>query len=181
MPEKNTKIVSKYYGEQGYSYEKKLRKLGQKITDIVPHKLTGVKTTDHEYWGLREVLTEPMIDILLLMKQRKHYTFEDMMKLCKGLNHSPAELQKLLDDMSVIGIIEYDYGDNYAWDHPLEDKPKIKRYMLSYFVPGSAELMNSTVDRIAKNPAVASFFERMTFSPLAGVTEMLPPGGGGVH
>ena len=180
MPEKNTKIVSKYYGEKGYAYEKKLRKLGQKITDIVPHKLTGVKTTDHEYWGLREVLTEPMIDILLLMKQRKHYTFEQMMELTKGLKHEPAELQKLLDEMSVIGIIEYDYGDNYAWDHPEEDKPKIKRYMLSYFVPGSAELMNSTVDRIAKNPAVASFFERMTFSPLAGVTEMLPPGGGGV-
>ncbi len=52
--------------------------------------------------------------------------------------------------------------------------------MLSYFVPGSAELMNSTVERIAKNPAVASFFERMTFIPLAGITEMLPPGGGGV-
>ena len=45
MPEKNTKIVSKYYGEQGYSYEKKLCKLAKKITDVVPHKLTGVKTT----------------------------------------------------------------------------------------------------------------------------------------
>ena len=178
MPEKNTKIVSKYEGEKGYAYEKKLCKLARKITDVVPHKLRGVKTTDHEYWGLREVLTEPMIDVLLKMKQRKHYTFEDMCKLCPELN--PVELQKLLDEMSVVGIIEYDYGDNYAWDHPLEDKPKIKRYMLSYFVPGSAELMNSSVDRIAKNPAVASFFERMTFTPLAGVTEMLPPGGGGV-
>ena len=71
MPEKNTKIVSQYYGEKGYSYEKKLCKLAKKITDVVPHKLTGVKTTDHEYWGLREVLTEPMIDVLLKMKQRK--------------------------------------------------------------------------------------------------------------
>ena len=78
MPEKNTKIVSQYYGEKGYSYEKKLCKLARKITDVVPHKLTGVKTTDHEYWGLREVLTEPMIDVLLKMKQRKHYTFEEM-------------------------------------------------------------------------------------------------------
>ncbi len=178
MPEQNTKVVSKYQGEKGYSYEKKLCKLAAKITDVVPHKLTGVKTTDPEYWGLREVLTEPMIDILLKMKQRKHYTFEDLQKMFKDMN--PVELQKLLDDMSVIGIIEYDYGDNYAWDHPLEDKPKVKRYMLSYFVPGSAELMNSSVDRIARNPAVASMFERMTFIPLAGITEMLPPGGGGV-
>lgn len=178
MPEKNTKVVSKYDGETGYSYEKKLCKLAAKITDVVPHKLLGVKTTDPEYWGLREVLTEPMIDILLKMKQRKHYVFEDLQKMNKDIN--PVELQKLLDQMSVIGIIEYDYGDNYAWDHPLEDKPKVKRYMLSYFVPGSAELMNSSEDRIAKNPAVANMFERMTFIPLAGITEMLPPGGGGV-
>ena len=178
MPEQYPKIKAPYQGETGYAYEKKLIKLCRKITDVVPHKLLGMTTNDPEYWGLREVLTEPMIDILLKMKQRKHYVFEDLVKMNPEVN--PAELQKLLDDMSVIGIIEYDYGDNYAWDHPLEDKPKIKRYMLSYFVPGSAELMNSTVEKIAKNPAVASFFERMTFIPLAGVTEMLPPGGGGV-
>ncbi|MBE6141624.1 MAG: pyridine nucleotide-disulfide oxidoreductase [Erysipelotrichaceae bacterium] len=179
MPEQYLqKIKPPYQGEKGYAYEKKLIKLARKITDVVPHKLFGMNTNDPEYWGLREVLTEPMIDILLKMKQRKHYVFEDLVKMNPEFN--PAELQKLLDDMSVIGIIEYDYGDNYAWDHPLEDKPKVKRYMLSYFVPGSAELMNSSVDRIAKNPAVASFFERMTFIPLAGVTEMLPPGGGGV-
>ena len=178
MPEKNTKVISKYDGETGYSYEKKLCKLAAKITDVVPHKLFGVKTTDPEYWGLREMLTEPMIDILLKMKQRKHYVFEDLLKM--NPEYNPVELQKLLDEMSVIGIIEYDYGDNYAWDHPLEDKPKVKRYMLSYFVPGSAELLNSSVDRIAKNPAVANMFERMTFIPLAGITEMLPPGGGGV-
>ena len=65
MPEKNTKIVSKYEGEKGYSYEKKLIKLCRKITDVVPHKLLGMDTTDPEYWGLREVLTEEMIDVLL--------------------------------------------------------------------------------------------------------------------
>ena len=180
MPEKSQKIVSKYEGETGYSYEKKLIKLCRKITDVVPHKLFGMNTNDPEYWGLREVLTEEMIDVLLKMKQRKHYTFEELLKINKEYADCPLDFQKLLDDMSVIGIIEYDYGDNYAWDHPIEDAPKIKRYMLSYFVPGSAELMNSTVERIAKNPAVASFFERMTFIPLAGITEMLPPGGGGV-
>ena len=180
MAEQNEKIRSKYQGEKGYSYEKKLIKLCRKITDVVPHKLIGMTTDDPEYWGLREVLTEEMIDFLLKMKQRKHYTFEDLLKLDKKYQDKPLELQKLMDDMSMVGIIEYDYGDNYAWDHPIKDAPKVKRYMLSYFVPGSAELMNSTVERINKNPAVASFFERMTFIPLAGVTEMLPPGGGGV-
>ena len=180
MPEKNTKIVSRFEGEKGYEYEQKLIKLARKITDVVPHKLFGMDTKDPEYWGLREVLTEPMIDVLLKMKQRKHYSFEELWKMNPEYAEKPVEFQKLLDDMSVIGIIEYDYGDNYAWDHPIKDAPKVKRYMLSYFVPGSAELMNSTVERIAKNPAVASFFERMTFIPLAGVTEMLPPGGGGV-
>ena len=180
MPEKNTKIVSKYEGEKGYSYEKKLIKLCRKITDVVPHKLFGMTTEDPEYWGLREVLTEEMIDALLKMKQRKHYVFEELLEMNSKYKDDPIKFQKLLDDMSMVGILEYDYGNNYAWDHPIKDAPKVKRYMLSYFVPGSAELMNSTVDRIAKNPAVAYLFERMTFVPLAGITEMLPPGGGGV-
>ena len=62
MPEQNKEIISKYQGEQGYSYEKKLIKLCRKITDVVPHKLLGMNTNDPEYWGLREVLTEEMID-----------------------------------------------------------------------------------------------------------------------
>ena len=180
MPEQSKKITPPYQGEEGYAYEKKLIKLCRKITDVVPHKLLGMTTNDPEYWGLRHVLTEEMIDFLLKMKQRKHYTFEDLLELHPKYKDDPIRMQKLLDDMADVGILEYDYGDNYAWDHPIKDAPKIKRYMLSYFVPGSAELMNSTVERIAKNPAVASFFERMTFIPLAGVTEMLPPGGGGV-
>ena len=55
MSEQNDKIVSKYEGEKGYEYEREFRKLAKKITDVVVHKITGVKTTDPEYWGLREV------------------------------------------------------------------------------------------------------------------------------
>ena len=178
MSEQNEKIKSKYEGEQGYEYEKEFKKLAKKITDVVVHKITGIKTTDPEYWGLREVLTIEMVRVLNKMKLRKFYTFDELLEMNK--NYNPVDLQKLLDDMSVIGILEYDYGDNYAWDHPIEDAPKIKRYRLCFFVPGSAELMNSTVQRINKNPAVTSFFERMTFIPLAGITEMIPPGGDGV-
>ena len=178
MGEQNTKIKSKYEGEQGFEYEKEYKKLAKKITDVVVHKLGGVKTTDPEYWGLREVLSIEMVRVLNKMKLRKFYSFEELLAMNKEYN--PVDFQKLLDEMSVIGFIEYDYGDNYAWDHPIEDAPKVKRYRLCFFVPGSAELMNSTVERINKNPAVASFFERMTFIPLAGITEMIPPGGDGV-
>lgn len=178
MSEQNEKVISKYQGEKDYEYEKEFRKLAKKITDVVPHKLAGVKTTDPEYWGLREVLKIEHVRILNKLKLRKFYTFEELLKMNKEYN--PVEFQKLLDEMSVIGILEYDYGDNYAWEEPIKDAPKIKRYRLCFFVPGSAELMNSTVARIEKNPAVASFFERMTFIPLAGITQMIPPGGDGV-
>lgn len=95
-------------------------------------------------------------------------------------DYEAIDLQKILDEMSYIGILEYDYGDNYDHTHELTDRPRIRRYRLPFFVPGSAELFNSSVDRIAKNPAVASFFERMTFIPLAGITQMVPPGGDGI-
>lgn len=153
-------------------------KLGRKITDVVKHKITGVSTNDAEYWGLKEVLTDEMVELGNKMKVRKFYEFEDLMKLEPDME--PVHLQKLLDDMSVIGIIEYDYGDHYDDNGPIKDAPHTKRWRLPYFVPGSAELFNSTKDRIDKNPAVASFFERMTFVPLAGITEMVPPGGDGI-
>ena len=57
MPEKCKKpeVTSKYDGEK--DFHKNYAKLGKKITDVVPHKLFGVKNTDPEYWGLREVLS----------------------------------------------------------------------------------------------------------------------------
>ena len=179
MPEKCKKpeVTSKYDGEK--DFHKNYAKLGKKITDIVPHKLFGVKNTDPEYWGLREVLNEEQVNFLLKFKQRKWYLIEDLIKKFKG-QFEPARVQQLLDELSYIGFIEYDYGDNYAEDHPIKDAPKIKRYRMSYFVPGSAELMNSSIDRIERNPAVTNFFERMTFVPLAGITEMIGPGGNGI-
>ena len=176
--EQAEKARSKYQGEKNYEFADEYCKLGKKITDVVPHKLFGVKTEDPEYWGLREVLNIDQVRLLLKLKQRKWYSLEDMIKMNKEFE--PTKVQQLLDELSVIGFIEYDYGDNYDFEAPRDDKPKVKRYRMSYFVPGSAELMNSSVDRIAKNPAVANFFERMTFIPLAGVTEMLMPGGNGV-
>ncbi len=176
MPKQNDKIISEHQGDK--NPDKRYIKLGKKITDVVPHKIFGVKSDDPEYWGLKEVLTPEMCDVANKMKLRKFYTFEELLKKNKG--YEPTALQKLLDEMSYIGILEYDYGDNYDHYGELKDKPRIKRYRVPFFVPGSAELFNSSVDRIEKNPAVASFFERMTFIPLAGITQMVPPGGDGI-
>ena len=92
-------------------------KLGRKITDVVKHKIGGVKTDDPEYWGLKEVLTDEMVDLGNRMKLRKFYDFDAMMALAPEIE--PAHLQELLDEMSVIGILEYDYGDHYNDDGPI--------------------------------------------------------------
>lgn len=176
MPKQNDKILSKYQGEA--NPDKRYLKLGKKITDVAGHMIHGVTSNDPEYWGLKEVLTPEMCDIGNKMKLRKFYTFEELVKM--NPEFEPTHLRELLEEMSVIGILEYDYGDNYDHDGELKDRPRIKRYRLPFFVPGSAELFNSTVERIEKNPAVASFFERMTFIPLAGITQMIPPGGDGI-
>jgi NADPH-dependent glutamate synthase beta subunit-like oxidoreductase/NAD-dependent dihydropyrimidine dehydrogenase PreA subunit len=176
MPEQAKHPRSVYQNET--ERKEAYAKLGRKITDIAAHKIHGVTTDDPEYWGLREVLTDEQVDVANRMKLRKFYTFEDMRKLCP--EQDPVHLQELLDEMSRIGILEYDYGDNYDHNGELKDRPRIKRWRLPFFVPGSAELFNSTKDRVDKNPPVASFFERMTFLPLAGITQMVPPGGDGI-
>ena len=180
MPKQNETVISKYQNEK--DVQKSYARLGKKITDVVVHKIGGVSANDPEYWGLREVLTPEMVDMCNKMKLRKHYTLDDLIRLHKGVD--PKHVEEVYEQMSVIGIIEYDYGDNYthnlADDHPIKDAPKIKRYRLPFFVPGSAELFNSSLDRIERNPAVTSFFERMTFVPLAGITQMVAPGGMGI-
>lgn len=165
----------------------KIIKLGRKITDVAGHIFGGVKVEDPEYWGLAEIVTEEMAEVGLTMKKRVHYTFGE---LCK-MNPDKVErlgtegFQKLLDEMSYIGLLEYDYG--YHYDHNGRTAPQSeRRYTLPMFVPGSAELFNmeelpdKSNPRLKDHPDVASFFERMTFIPLAGITQMVPPGGAGV-
>ncbi|MBQ3651542.1 MAG: pyridine nucleotide-disulfide oxidoreductase, partial [Clostridia bacterium] len=179
MPEiydSNPRTKSRYDGEAVLN--KKYAELGRRITDNVPHKLFGLKTTDEEYWGLREVLTEPEVDIALTMKQRQWYTYEQLREKNGGMDDET--FKKTLDLLCVHGFVEYDYGDHYDDNGPIPGAPKEIRYRTSYFVPGSAELFNSSVDRIEKNPPVAKMFERMTFLPLEHITSMVRPGGNGI-
>mgnify|MGYP003303253137 CR=1 FL=1 len=180
MPEiydSNPRTKSKYDGEAVRN--KKYAKLGARITDNVPHKLFGLKTTDEEYWGLREILTEPEVDVALTMKQRKWYTYDQLLETNRK-NMDAETFKKTLDLLCVHGFVEYDYGDHYDDNGPIPGAPKELRYRTSYFVPGSAELFNSSVDRIEKNPPVAKMFERMTFLPLEHITSMVRPGGNGI-
>ena len=180
MPEiyrKKKETISKYEGEP---LQKKYAKLAGKITDNVKNKLRGVKSTDPEYWGLREILTEDEVDVLLTLKLRKWYTADQIFEKNKK-QFSRERIDELLWQMSVHGILEYDYGDHYDDNGPTQEKnPDEIRYRLSFFVPGSAELFNSSQDRVDANPPVASFFERMTFLPLEDITPMVRPGGDGI-
>ena len=81
--------------------------------------------------------------------------------------------------MSHIGILEYDYGDLYDKNGPIEGKRE-RRYLLPLFVPGSAEFTNMIKEQLDEHPELAMFFERMTFLPLEKVTPMVPPGGAGI-
>lgn len=45
---------------------------------------------------------------------------------------------------------------------------------------GSAEYMNMRWDDLQKHNQVATFFEHMTYDPLEGITQTIPPGGAGI-
>ena len=178
----------------------KILKLGKKVTDVVMHKIKGITTDDPEYWGLAAILTDEMADIALSMDVRVPYTLPQLMKMNKISEEEKEHFEKVLEEMSYIGLLEFDYG--YHYDHNGRTAPPSeKRYILTMFVPGSAEMFNmEEADNRSENPSynergeisnynkrlhdehpeVGYFFERKTYNPLEGVTQLLPPGGGGV-
>ena len=178
----------------------KILKLGKKVTDVVMHKIKGITADDPEYWGLAAILTDEMADIALSMDVRVPYTLPQLMKMNKITEEGKEHFESVLEEMSYIGLLEFDYG--YHYDHNGRTAPPSeKRYILTMFVPGSAEMFNmEEADNRSENPSynergeisnynkrlhdehpeVGYFFERMTYIPLEGVTHLLPPGGGGV-
>ena len=150
----------------------KILKLGRKITDRIPAKLKGVTADDPEYWGLAGIVTDEMADLALKMDVRKPLTFAQLQKL-SGMEEEP--LQKLLDEMSLVGLLEYNW-ENLDGKNPNHEK----RWVLPMFVPGSAEFFNMRKSTIQEHPEVTAFFERMSFLPLEKITPMVPPGGAGI-
>ena len=85
---------------------KLILQLGQKITDRIGHKVT---VEDPEYWGLAGVVTDEMAEVALKMKVRKPMTFP---QLLKATGKNEEKLQELLDEMSKIGLLEYNWEKN---------------------------------------------------------------------
>lgn len=139
-------------------------KLGQKITDRIGHKVT---VDDPEYWGLACVVTDEMAEVALKMKVRKPMTFSQILK---ATGKEEKELEKLLEEMSIVGLLEYN------WENPQKEK----QYILPMFVPGSAEFTNMNRKQLEEHPELGRFFERMSRLPLEKVTPMVPPGGAGI-
>ena len=162
MPEMSNVYTPKFKGDK--NPRKKILKLGQKITDRIGHKVTS---DDPEYWGLACIVTDEMADIALKMDVRVPLTFEQLKKKTKL---EDAKLQSLLDQMSYIGLLEYNW----------ENEKREKQYILPMFVPGSAEFTNMRKEQLDEHPELAQFFERMTFLPLEKVTPMVPLGGAGI-
>lgn len=141
-----------------------IRKLGQKITDRI-----GVKVTvnDPEYWGLASVVTDEMAEVALAMKVRKPATAEQIAQKC---GKSLERTEELLQEMSVIGVIEYNW----------ENADHHKQYVLPMFVPGCAEFMVMNKEQVETHTEIADFFEQMSRLPLEKVTPLVPLGGSGI-
>ena len=147
--------------------KEKLLLLGKKITDRIPYKL-GLKKLDEEspeFFGFVNVLNDEMVDVALKMKVRHAYSLKDMVALT-GVEEE--HLYELLQEMSVIGLLEYHYGEKYDQNIPHTRENRL--YVLPQYVPGSAELLNMNPTIPDTNPEVTKFFERMTFLPLEKVT-----------
>lgn len=138
--------------------------LGQMITDRIGHKVT---VDDPEYWGLAGIVTDEMAEVALKMKVRRPMTLQ---QLVKATGRDAVSLEKLLYEMSVIGLLEYN------WENPKYEK----QYILPMFVPGSAEFTNMNKQQLEEHPELARFFENMSRLPLEKVTPMVPPGGAGI-
>jgi NADPH-dependent glutamate synthase beta subunit-like oxidoreductase len=162
MAEMSNAFTPEHRGEKNPN--KKILKLGQRITDRIGHKVTS---DDPEYWGLACICTDEMADVALKMKRRVPMTFEQLLKKTKL---DATKLQKLLDEMAYVGVIEYNW----------ENEKHEKQYVLPMFVPGSAEFSNMRKEQLDAHPELAMFFERMTYLPIAKIAPLVPQGGAGI-
>ena len=191
MPEMSKKFVPKHFGDENPN--PKLLALVRKITDRIPAKIKGITTEDPEYWGFACIFedeltrdeSERALDLMLAMKVRTKYSYHKMKKLAKVSSKEEEEVfDALLDKLGVLGMLEYDYGDKYTKDGPIEgvvrEGKENREYWIPLFVPGSAEYTNMNKALMDRHPELAMFFERMTFLPLEHITAMVPPGGAGV-
>ena len=150
--------------------EKLVKKLAEMITDRVKKKLLHkINDRDPEYWILDMILNKEQVKFLLNFKKtRVPYSVPELAQM-NGM--SLEDTQKMVERLRWIGVIE----QNRA-----KTPDKHLQYELPIFVPGSAEFMMMQ-DRLTDEfPQLATFFNLMTQIPLAGLTQLVPPGGAGI-
>ena len=166
--------------------DEKIAKLGKVITDRATVLLGKDKITPDspEYLGINsalkftavkydEKMADDILDIALTMKKRVPLTIEQLAK--KNPQFDRAYLEKAMQAISESGLVEF-HWENLDGKNPNHEK----RWVLDMFVPGSAEIMMINPEQADMFPETADFFERMAYLPLAGITEMVPPGGTGI-
>ena len=189
MPEMSKKYIPAHMHDKNPN--PKLLKFVRRVTDRFDGKLKGVKVEDPEYWGFACIFEDEMteqerensLDLLLEMKVREKYAYADMLKMAAKHGMDEKTAYDVMTKLAVLGMLEYDYGDKYTKDGPIKGtayNKEDRHYWIPLFVPGSAEYTNMNTKLMDKHPELAMFFERMTFLPLAGITQMVPPGGAGI-
>ncbi|MBQ7077774.1 MAG: FAD-dependent oxidoreductase [Lachnospiraceae bacterium] len=164
-----------YWQDQNYvaedpEKEKLVLQLATLITDRYVKKLTHkINNRDPEYWMLDLILNKEQVKFLLSFKKtRVPYSIEELAKMN---NMTIEDTEKMVERLKWIGIIEMNRA---------KTPDKHKQFELPIFVPGSAEFMMMQDKLTDEFPQLATFFNLMTQLPLAGITQMVPPGGAGV-
>ena len=166
--------------------DQKIAKLGKVITDRATVLLGKDKITPEspEYLGINSALkytaykydqkmADDILDICLTMKKRVPLTIEQL--AAKNPQFDREYLEKAMQAVSESGLVEF-HWENLDGKNPNHEK----RWVLDMFVPGSAEIMMINPEQSDMYPETADFFERMAYLPLAGITELVPPGGAGI-
>lgn len=146
------------------------QKLGFLITDRRNiKKWEDLKPIDPEVWLLDKIgMTKEEARLMLSFekKRTKIYTVD---QLAKKNNLPVKDVEKMVDRLCGIGILEYNRENH---DHK-------KQYFIPKYVVGSGEYMMMNGELTEKVPEVATLFNIMS-QAVGPVAHMVPPGGGGV-
>jgi len=116
-----------------------------------------------EYKLLENLLTDDMIEIGLSMKLRKPYSVKD---LAKKTGRSIENISKLVEEMAMIGVVEY---------HRINGEEKV---LLPVFAPGSMELMVMNKELVETHPEISKSFADYVENLSKGYAKYFPKGHG---
>ncbi len=144
-------------------------KVAKMLTDCMDAKTGLVKMDSNrpEYRMLDTLLTDEMAELMLKMGRRKPTTAA---ALAEKTGWDEERVQTLLDELSEIGIVEYNR----------HNADRHKQYVVPIFVVGSCENLVLNKKLREKHPEVAEFFYQMGYLPLKMISHMVPPGGAGL-